>query len=144
MIVLDKYMIMWAITIIIVYIIQHRYFSLKKTENDMRTLSMQLHIDIGRKAIIELLDDFIEEVLNDYLAQHAKYVTCIYISKEMQNTMVSEITTMISERMPPYLYQRLSLIYNENAIAEVIANKVMLLVSTFISDRNVPKATNDE
>lgn len=130
--------------IVLLWTLQSRYFSNKKADRDLRLMQLQLSIKIDREAILKMLDDFIEEVLNDYIAQHTKYITAIYISNEMQTDMVDSIVITISERMSPYLYQRLSLIYNETAIADVIANKVVILVTVFVSDRNTVKPKEEK
>lgn len=123
----------------LIWSLQSNYFNNKKADRDLKLMQMQLTIKIDREAILKMLDDFIEEVLNDYISQHTKYITAIYISTDMQTDMVDSIVNSISERMSPYLYQRLSLIYNESAIADVIANKVVILVTVFVSDRNTVK-----
>ena len=130
--------------IVLLWTLQSRYFSNKKSDRDLRLMQLQLSIKIDIEAILKMLDDFIEEVLNDYIAQHTKYITAIYISNEMQTDMVDSIVITISERMSPYLYQRLSLIYNETAIADVIANKVVILVTVFVSDRNTVKPKEEK
>lgn len=128
--------VMWALC--------SKYFNDKKADRDLRLMQLQLTIKIDREVILKMLDDFIEEVLNDYITQHTKYITSVYISTDMQTDMVDNIINTISERMSPYLYQRLSLIYNESAIADIIANKVVILVTLFISDRNTVKPKEEK
>lgn len=127
-----------------VLLIASKYFDLKKKEHDREIMKLQLSVNIDREPIIKTLDEFIEEVFNDYISQHVKYINMVYISNDMQKTIITDLVDMVSERMSPYLYQRLSLIYNEKAIPEVLSNKIVMMVTLFSSDKNTVKPKDEQ
>lgn len=115
-----------------------QYFNNLQKDRDLSMLTLQLGVKID-KDILNALDDYLEEVFNDYITQHPKYITATYISDDMSTTMRDDLVGMVSTRMSPYLYQQLSLYYNEAVIPDIIANKIMQTLSMFIADRNAVK-----
>lgn len=58
------------------------------------------------------------------------------ITDEQMMDMIRDVTTMVLGRISPVYLERLSMIYNANAIDETIYYKVKLTVMDFVSKHN--------
>lgn len=109
----------------------------RKTLN-ISVLDIQLRTNLN-PGISDTLDEFIQECFNDYTLLNLAYVKDQYISSEAEQKIVSDIATIVSDRISPTMFKQLSVYYNEKAIAGIISNKIYELVMMYTIEMNKPK-----
>lgn len=109
----------------------------RKTLN-ISVLDIQLRTNLN-PGISDILDEFIQECFNDYTLLNLAYVKDQYISSEAEQKIVSDIATIVSDRISPTMFKQLSVYYNEKAIAGIISNKIYELVMMYTIEMNKPK-----
>jgi hypothetical protein len=106
-------------------------------------LEIQLNAKID-KSIVDTLDAFIEDIFNDYIILNTEYMgDNIYISSDMEQKMVTEIATIVGDRLSATMYKQLSVYYSESTIPTVISNKIYELVMAYAIEKNSVKSSNE-
>lgn len=127
--------------ILVVFYGLRKYFNGLEKTRELAMLTLQLGTKIDR-TVVDMLDEYLEEIFNDYVTQHPKYISAEYISEDMSNTMRDELVEMVSSRMSPYIYQQLAIYYNESSLTDIIANKMMQMLAMFMADKNSIRPDN--
>lgn len=135
--------ILFTFTLIVIMYIAKRYFDSLRSIQDLKLLEIQLSQKID-KGIMDTLDQFIEDMFDEYLLTSPKYVQQIYISNDDEENMRDDLIDIISDRISPYLYQQLAVYCNEESIPDIIANKIYLLTTAYVIQRNSVKQSKEE
>ena len=128
-----------AFGIILIYY----YHKHKKILEDLT----KYEIDVGAtidEEIPKILELFVQSVFVDYQAKNL--VQQEYIRADMEQQIIKEVATLCGERISPAMVNKLSLFWNPEVIASVIADKVYLTVVAYVAQnnavRNEEEATN--
>lgn len=130
-------MFICAFGIILVYY----YHKHKKILEDLT----KYEIDVGAtidEEIPKILELFVQSVFLDYQAKNLVNQEHIYIQSDEEQKIVKEVATLCGERISPALVNKLSLFWNPEVIAAVIADKVYLTVVAYVAQNNA--VTNKE
>lgn len=130
--------LLYIVTLFVVIYIAKRYFDSLSSIRDLKLLEIQLSQNIDNN-IVDKLDDYLEDIFNDYILSSPKYLQQPYINSKDEEQMRQDLVDLVSDRMSPYLYQKLAIYYNENSIPDILANKIFLLVTAFVANKNTPK-----
>lgn len=100
-------------------------------------------IDVGAtidEEIPKILELFVQSVFVDYQAKNL--VQEEYIRADREQQIVKEVATLCGERISPAMVNKLSLFWNPEVIAAVIADKVYLTVVAYVAQNNA--VSNEE
>lgn len=111
---------------------------------ELKLLEIQLNTKISAEEANNLLDDFISETFNDYIINAFDYIQKTYITSEDEVKIRSNVIDMVAERLSPYMYQKLSVYYNEKSIPDIIAVKVYQVVTMYVMNHNQIKSSKEE
>lgn len=121
-----------------------RYFDYLNGIRGLKLLEIQLSANINPDAINDLLDRFIEDIFNEYLINSSDLIQKTYITSDDETKMRSDIINIVGDRLSPYVYQKLSMYYNENSIPDIIAARVYQVVTAYVVTNNKPKQSKDD
>lgn len=121
-----------------------RYFDYLNGIRGLKLLEIQLSASIDPDAINDLLDRFIEDIFNEYLINSSDLIQKAYITSDDEIKMRSDIIGIVGDRLSPYVYQKLSMYYNENSIPDIIAARVYQVVTAYVVTNNKPKQSKDD
>lgn len=123
----------FIIICVCIYVIRS-YNVTKKNEADLTNyqlnLAAPLHEDMG-----PILDNIISEALNEYRILNLGYKN-EYINDKQEKDITDIVKNTVSSRISPVLIDRLSLQYNRDTLADVIAKKIILHVTAFVVENN--------
>lgn len=126
-----------AITFIILHNInkiKDKHFSLEKEKLIMKTLTLQEVSEM--QSMLEL---FINECFDDYLAKHPNYINAEYIPSDHENIIRDDLGKLVSNRLSDGLIEKLSLYYDSQSLSNVIADKIYIKVTAYVVKANSPK-----
>ena len=96
-------------------------------------LNVSAQID---KTIPELLELIIQESFKDYEATTLVPLDEAYINEEREKEIRSELVEIVGARISPAALEKISLFYNQDNIARVIADKIYITVMTYVVEHN--------
>ena len=131
------------LTIILFFYISKRYFDSVEAIRQTKLLELQINTKID-PTIGDQLDDFISNVFDDYLITATDYIQKEYISKDEEVDIRTNMCNLVGDRISPYLYQKLSLYYNESQIPDIISQRIYQLVTAFVVSKNSVKQSKDD
>lgn len=92
-------------------------------------------IDIDNK-IDEKLDLVVEQCFEEFTILNIAYKSDYYIKEEEEIQINKDICTLVSQRLSEALYEQLCILYNEEAITDIIAKRVYFRVTNFVMEHN--------
>ena len=92
-------------------------------------------IDIDNK-IDEKLDTVVEQCFQEFTILNLAYKSDFYIKEEEEIQINKDICTLVSQRLSEALYEQLCILYNEEAITDIIAKRVYFRVTNFVMEHN--------
>lgn len=92
-------------------------------------------IDIDNK-IDEKLDTVVEQCFEEFTILNIAYKSDYYIKEEEEIQINKDICTLVSQRLSEALYEQLCILYNEEAITDIIAKRVYFRVTNFVMEHN--------
>ena len=92
-------------------------------------------IDIDNK-IDEKLDTVVEQCFQEFSILNLAYKSDYYIKEEEEIQINKDICTLVSQRLSEALYEQLCILYNEEAITDIIAKRVYFRVTNFVMEHN--------
>ena len=92
-------------------------------------------IDIDNK-IDEKLDTVVEQCFEEFTILNLAYKSDYYIKEEEEIQINKDICTLVSQRLSEALYEQLCILYNEEAITDIIAKRVYFRVTNFVMEHN--------
>lgn len=92
-------------------------------------------IDIDNK-IDEKLDTVVEQCFEEFTILNLAYKSDYYIKEDEEIQINKDICTLVSQRLSEALYEQLCILYNEEAITDIIAKRVYFRVTNFVMEHN--------
>ena len=86
----------------------------------------------------ELLDKLIADCIQEYTTMNTMD-NITYINDVLENKIREEVINMVVTKMSKQLYTKLTLLYNENVIHEIIATRVYIIVMRLVVEINKDK-----
>lgn len=96
-------------------------------------INMNCNVDID---IIERLDQMIMNCFNEYMILNIEFRELDYINKEIEDIIVREVSHMVIDRISPMLLNKISLMYNKDALSDIISKKVYLHTMNYVLNKN--------
>lgn len=109
------------------FIFFHKYMTMKEKKIDIektKVLSDQT-INLNDVAI---LDQIIQDVFTEYKIFELDHEEDLYINEERISLILTDVLAVVLNRLSPNLKDKLSLIYNENYIEDIIFRKIEMVV----------------
>lgn len=94
------------------------------------------------KSIPETLDLIIQESFTDYKIKFLYPMEEGFINSEREKQIRNELVQMVTNRISSAALDKISLFYNINNIADIIADKIYIIVMDYVTQHNA--ATNDD
>lgn len=88
------------------------------------------------ESIPNVLDMAIKECFTDYSITNLIPLNEGYINSERESQIRKELVELIARRLSSAALDKLSLYYNLDNIAEIIANKIYIIVMDYVIDHN--------
>ena len=131
--------VIFALIIILsIIIIVYNVNMIKKNDEDFK--KSKLYVESLSNNTIEdiqkMLESFIDECFQDYLAKNPEYATYDDISSDEELKIRNDVGNIVSLRLSEALLRKLSLYYNDKVIASIIADKIYIKVTAFVISTN--------
>lgn len=88
------------------------------------------------KTIPETLDLVIMECFNDYKIKYLEPIEHGHINAEREAEIRTELVSIITGRISEATLNKLSLFYNINSIADILADKIYICVMNYVIEHN--------
>lgn len=85
---------------------------------------------------IDILDKIIDQAFVRYQILKLGHLNNLYITEEMEQKMIFELTKTVMETVSDNIINKLSLIYKKNYIDDIIVQKIQYIVMQFVIDIN--------
>ena len=117
------------------------FYSIKSGMSYRKEMLKMSQYSINTQAIIDdsipnLLDSIINECFNDYRLLILEPKQEAYITEQREDEIRKDLIVKIVERLSPMSLDKLSLRYNIDNIDRIIADKVYIVVTSYIVDHN--------
>lgn len=117
-------------------------FKIRKQKNNLESFYKDLEISADRD-IPEFLENVTTETITLYLNIHPEYsAPGIVITEEMELALKHEIAKLMAQRISPTIYKRLAMYYNKQYMAEIISEKISIIITDFVVSTNTKSTTN--
>lgn len=120
-----------------------KHFELKKEINDLTRFSINISANID-DTIPKLLDLIIGEAFADYQALNTAYKESYYITDDDEKKLRDGLASAVSERLAGPTMDKLSLYYNAPELAKIIADKIYIVVLSYVVNHNTSSMTNEQ
>ena len=131
------------ICIAAVYALAKDYFKILNKKLDVDLMKFQIETKIDSE-VLTLFDEFLSDCFDDYILDHPEYMKAIYISEQQELSIRNDMINLVGDRISPFLYQKLSLYYNETILPDIIARRVYHLITAYTVDKNSLKQSRDQ
>ena len=131
------------IAMLMVYKISMKFLDTMRHKNDMELMKFQITTEINSD-IMDLFDNFLSDCFDDYILDHPEYVDAVYLTSQQELSVRNDMINLVGDRISPFLYQKLSLYYNEEVLPDIIARRVYHLVTAYAINKNTPKQSKEE
>ena len=103
-------------------------------------MKYQIEMETDTSAFENELDAVILDCLNQYDILNIAYRSdIVYINDALEASIRTAVAEMVSERLTDHFIAKLSLIYNQSAITEIVGKRIYLAVMNYILDFNKGK-----
>lgn len=100
-------------------------------------MKYQIHVNADiNSSIPEILDLVITECFNDYRIKFLEPIEQGYITSEREIEIRSDLVRIVTGRISEATLDKLSLFYNINSIADILADKIYICVMNYVVDHN--------
>lgn len=107
----------------------------RKRLEDLSKYQMHITSNID-KSIPEILDLIIRESFADYQIKYLIPLQEGYINSEREGQIRKELVTLVTTRISSAALDKISLFYNIANIADIIADKIYILVMDYVTKHN--------
>lgn len=128
------FLVLGTTCVILFYVLYNRRLRLKELE----VIST---VDIDDK-VMAVLDLIISDCFKDYQILRLIPLQELFITEAREDEIRRDMVDMVTIRISPYTLEKLSLVYNPAHIAEVISDKIYIVVMNYVLNVNLPH--NDE
>lgn len=100
---------------------------------------LKYQIDVNSnidKSIPEILDLVIMECFNDYRIKFLEPIEHGHITAEREAEIRSDLVSIVTGRISEATLNKLSLFYNINSIADILADKIYICVMNYVIEHN--------
>ena len=100
-------------------------------------MKYQIHVNADiNSSIPEILDLVITECFNDYRIKFLEPIERGFITAEREIEIRSDLVRIVTGRISEATLDKLSLFYNINSIADILADKIYICVMNYVVDHN--------
>ena len=116
-------------------------FTLTKLNKDIKEKNkfdkMKFNYDVEPKETdFMIIDNLIQENLAEYRIRKLESVEKLYINEETQNKIFEYVLRKVMYQLSPIYLQKLSYIYNEDKLNEIIAQKINMHILDYTVEVN--------
>jgi hypothetical protein len=133
--------IIWIILMVsalaVVYVSADKFAKVMNRKNNMDRDIEFLKIKYNEEEIISHLNFIIDECLDYYIAMHITPKQPYYINNNMETEIINHLGKLVPSRISPTLYSQLSLIYDNEQIAQAIGERIYIKVLEYVINFNV-------
>lgn len=86
--------------------------------------------------IPKILELFVQSTFEDYRVKFLEAQDLIYINQEKEQEIIKDVSGLCAERISPAMVHKLSLFWNPESIGSVIADKIYLIVVSYVAQKN--------
>ena len=132
---IEELVLLLIIAAIVSTILVITNYRLKKENNRLLEYSINVNAQINEE-IPQILESITHECFDEYMVLNRAYKNKEYITDEEETNIMKEVGAMVAERLSPAAIDKLSTYYNKNMLAEIIGNKVYILVMGYAAENN--------
>jgi len=99
----------------------------------MYQINVTANID---RSIPEILNIIIQESFDDYQVKFLAPLNEGYLNEERESQIRKDLVSIVTSRLSNAAMDKLSLIYNPMNIANILADKIYIIVMKYVSDHN--------
>lgn len=111
------------------------YIAVNKVRLDRDKYELDRYdLNINSDIKLDQLDEFIQTIINEYLATHVS--PSEFINTASTKLIMRECVNLIETRMTQALRDQFSLFYNDDKLDEIIVNKAFIYISAFVREKN--------
>lgn len=129
----EFYMLLGLIFILgLYYISSLNKYREKKLKLDRYKINMELEYN---NEFSSILDTIISDTFNEYSVLNLAY-NKDYINDEKEKQIISDVSSLVADRISNITMEKLSLYYNPSVIPDVISKKIYLTVMVYVLEHN--------
>lgn len=113
-------------------------YTMNKHKNNMENLT-RYNINVAAnidRSIPGILEYLIQDCFNDYKIKNLAYKTDEYITPENEAKIRKDLAAIVTNRLSSATLDKLSLFYNIDSIASILADKIYIIVMDYVVDHN--------
>lgn len=113
-------------------------YTMNKHKNNMENLT-RYNINVAAnidRSIPGILEYLIQDCFNDYKIKNLEYKTDEYITPEKEDKIRKDLAGIVTGRLSSATLDKLSLFYNIDSIASILADKIYIIVMDYVVDHN--------
>ncbi len=107
----------------------------RKRLEDLTLYQMHITSNIDQ-SIPEILDLIIKESFTDYKIKYLLPLEEGYINEEREAQIRKELVALVTKRISSAVLDKISLFYNIANIADIIADKIYILIMNYVTEHN--------
>lgn len=123
-----------SVFILVVKIID-KVITYKNRKLDIDKYIANMDIDIDENYEL-LLDKIINTCFDEYKILNLIIKPDWYIKEDEEIVINKEVASLVAQRLSPVIMEKLKVLYNEEAIFDIIAKKVHFIVTNYVIDHN--------
>ena len=112
--------------------LNHRH---RKAVERIMTYQVNVAASIGPE-IPELLNLIIQECFRDYEVTFLAPMNEQYINEDREKEIRKDVVDIVINRLSPAALDKLSLFYNPDKIANILADKIYIKIMSYVADHN--------
>lgn len=113
-------------------------YTMNKHKNNMENLT-RYNINVAAnidRSIPGVLEYLIQDCFNDYKIKNLEYKIDEYITPEKEAKIRKDLAEIVTNRLSSATLDKLSLFYNIDSIASILADKIYIIVMDYVVDHN--------
>lgn len=127
------FLVILAMAVTIILLVTN--YKAKKENNRILEYSINVNAKINEE-IPQILEDMTHECFDEYMILNEAYKEKHFITNDEETKIMKDVGNMVVERLSPAAIDKLSTYYNKNMLAEIISNKVYILVMGYSAENN--------
>ncbi|MGN1393029.1 MAG: hypothetical protein ACI4V7_03095 [Succinivibrionaceae bacterium] len=128
-------MIMCVIFFIFIFNVIDRIFEYKEEKLEIEKHRIRLETELSSD-LDSILDQIINNCFNEYKVMELIIKPDWYIKENEEIKINKDIAELVAQRLSPTIMDKLNIVYNENAISDIIAKKIHFIVANYVIEHN--------
>ena len=128
-------MIMCVVFFIFIFNVVDRIFEYKEEKLEIEKHRIRLETELSTD-LDSLLDRIINNCFNEYKVMELIIKPDWYIKENEEIKINKDIAELVAQRLSPTIMDKLNIVYNENAISDIIAKKIHFIVANYVIEHN--------